>query len=189
LARRWALALAALLLGGVLRGASAEDGVASQASPPEPPAYRLDDYQAPTPATLTGARVVSTVEAHRLWETKGAIFIDAMPRPPKPKNLPAGTLWHDTPRFDIPASNWLVDVGYGALSDERDLYFRDHLKSLTGEDPGKPLLFYCKANCWMSWNAAKRAMAYGYTNVIWYPEGTEGWQKAGFDLVEAQPLP
>ena len=27
----------------------------------------------------------------------------------------------------------------------------------------------------MSWNAAKRAMTLGYTHVVWYPEGSDGW--------------
>ena len=44
--------------------------------------------------------------------------------------------------------------------------------------PGKLLVIYCQANCWMSWNAAKRALSYGYPNVAWYPEGTDGWQRA-----------
>jgi PQQ-dependent catabolism-associated CXXCW motif protein len=158
-------------------------------APPEPPSYRMENYQATTPATLRGARVVSTEEAHRLWDSKSALFIDTMPRAPKPKNLPANTIWHDKPRFNIPGSIWLVDVGYGALSEERDRYFREHLKTLTEGDKGRALLFYCKVACWMSWNAAKRAMEeYGYENVIWYPEGTEGWEAAGLKLIEAQPV-
>jgi PQQ-dependent catabolism-associated CXXCW motif protein len=40
------------------------------------------------------------------------------------------------------------------------------------------LVIYCQADCWMSWNAAKQALSYGYTNVAWYPEGTDGWQRA-----------
>lgn len=155
----------------------------------EPPDYRMENYQAPTPSTLKGARVVSTAEARALWEQKAAVFIDSMPRAPKPKNLPANTIWRDIPRFNIPGSAWLVDVGYGALSGERDEYFRSHLRQLTGRDHAKAILFYCKAACWMSWNAAKRALEYGYTNVIWYPEGSEGWSAAGFDLKEDRPLP
>lgn len=156
----------------------------------EPAGYRREQYQAATPATLRGARVVSTEEAHRLWASRGALFIDAMPRPPKPKNLPPNTIWRDKPRFDIPGSVWLVDVGYGALSEERGRYFRDRLEALTGGDRSRAVLFYCKAACWMSWNAAKRAIEeYGYTNVIWYPEGTDGWEAAGFELIEAQPAP
>jgi rhodanese-related sulfurtransferase len=41
----------------------------------------------------------------------------------------------------------------------------------------------------MSWNAAKRILAMGYTNVAWYPEGTDGWTDALLPVVDAQPAP
>ena len=41
----------------------------------------------------------------------------------------------------------------------------------------------------MSWNAAKRVLSYGYPNVAWYPEGTEGWERANLPVAEAQPEP
>ena len=41
------------------------------------------------------------------------------------------------------------------------------------------VVIYCLADCWMSWNAAKRILAYGYSNVAWYPEGTDGWERTG----------
>jgi PQQ-dependent catabolism-associated CXXCW motif protein len=50
-------------------------------------------------------------------------------------------------------------------------------------------VFFCLKDCWMSWNAGKRALSLGYTNVIWFPEGTDAWQQAGFDLVKATPVP
>src|SRR5258706_1216119 len=49
------------------------------------------------------------------------------------------------------------------------------------------LVIYCQADCWMSWNAAKQALSYGYTNVAWYPEGTDGWQRANLPLADSQP--
>ncbi len=39
----------------------------------------------------------------------------------------------------------------------------------------------------MSWNAAKRAISWGYANVIWFPDGTEGWAEADLPLVEGKP--
>ena len=39
----------------------------------------------------------------------------------------------------------------------------------------------------MSWNAAKRAVALGYSAVNWYPEGVDGWAAAGGKLVKADP--
>ncbi len=49
------------------------------------------------------------------------------------------------------------------------------------------VILYCLANCWMSWNAAKRALSLGYSNVAWYREGTDGWSGAGLPLEEATP--
>ncbi len=51
------------------------------------------------------------------------------------------------------------------------------------------MVFYCLAECWMSWNAAKRAIALGYRQVIWYPEGTDGWAAAGLPLSVTEPEP
>jgi rhodanese-related sulfurtransferase len=41
----------------------------------------------------------------------------------------------------------------------------------------------------MSWNAAKRALTYGYSNVVWYSEGTDGWEWEDLPLVDAEPEP
>jgi PQQ-dependent catabolism-associated CXXCW motif protein len=156
---------------------------------PEPSTYRLEDYRAPTPATLSGARVITRTEAHRLWVEKGAIFIDVLPQAPRPANLPENVLWRDKPRFDIPGSIWLPDTGYGALAPEVEHYFFDSLARASGGDKAGAMLFYCQRNCWMSWNAAKRALEAGYANVIWYPDGTEGWSEEGYPFEERHPEP
>jgi PQQ-dependent catabolism-associated CXXCW motif protein len=158
-------------------------------APGEPDGYRMQDYRAPTPATLGGAATVSTAEARTLWEAHAAVFVDVMPRPPKPKGLPEGTLWRDPRRDGIPGSLWLPNVGYGGLNPEVDRYFRDNLARATRGDRAAPLLFYCLAECWMSWNAAKRALEYGYTRVYWYPAGSDGWTAAGWPLEDLQPQP
>jgi PQQ-dependent catabolism-associated CXXCW motif protein len=155
----------------------------------EPDDYRGENYRSPVPATLKGARVLTTAEAESLWRGRVAAFVDVLPRPPKPANLPAGTVWHDKPRFNIPGSIWLPDTGYGTLAPSTEAYLRDGLNQVSGGDPAKPLVFYCLAECWMSWNAAKRALSYGYSNVAWYPDGTEAWQAANLPVVEAQPAP
>jgi PQQ-dependent catabolism-associated CXXCW motif protein len=155
----------------------------------EPDGYRLEDYRSPTPATLHGARVVTTEEAERLWRDRTAVFVDVLPRPPRPRGLPEGTLWHDKPRPDIPGGIWLPDTGYGELAPIMTDYFAGGLDKATGGDHGKLVVFYCLANCWMSWNAAKRAGAIGYSNVAWYPEGTDGWLASGLPLQDATPEP
>ena len=155
----------------------------------EPDGYRLEDYRAPTPATLRGARVVTTDEAEHLWRSQAASFVDVMPRPPRPRNLPEGTLWRDKPRPNIPGSIWLPDTGYGELAPSMADYFANGLQKATGGDRARMVVIYCLTNCWMSWNAAKRASALGYSKVVWFPEGTDGWLAAGLPVQDSTPEP
>ncbi len=155
----------------------------------EPQTYRMEDYRAPTPATLTGARVVTTPEAEQIWKAGGAIFIDVLPHAPRPANLPPGTIWREKPRWNIPGSNWLPDVGYGALAPVTENNLRTTLVRATGGDRTKALIVYCLRDCWMSWNAAKRILGMGYANVVWYPDGTDGWAEADLPLRELMPEP
>jgi PQQ-dependent catabolism-associated CXXCW motif protein len=156
---------------------------------PEPEGYRTEDYRAPVPDTLARARVLSTVEAEAIWRAKAGVFIDVLPRPPKPANLPAGTVWRDRPRFNIPGSTWLPDTGYGELAAPTEDYLRKGLMRATGGRRDALIVVYCQADCWMSWNAAKRMLSYGYSNVAWYPDGTDGWQRANLPTEEARPEP
>jgi PQQ-dependent catabolism-associated CXXCW motif protein len=161
---------------------------ADDVSPPaEPEAYRLGDYRSPTPATLDGQPGLTTAEAEALWKSKQAIFIDVLPHTPKPATLAPGTIWRDKPRDDIPGSVWLPDTGYGALAAETEAYFRRGVALATGDDVNRTLVFYCLKDCWMSWNAAKRAKTFGYTHVLWYSDGTDGWTKAGLPVEDRKP--
>jgi PQQ-dependent catabolism-associated CXXCW motif protein len=177
------LATAVCLLAFSLLPAAGQD-----ATVPEPDGYRMENYRAPTPGTLSGARVLTTGEAAVLWKAGGAAFVDVMPQPPRP-NLPAGTVWRDKPRHNIPGSLWLPDTGYGALAAATEDYFTNGLATASGGDQTKLLVIYCQRDCWMSWNAAKRALAYGYRNVAWFPDGSDGWQEADLPLEESQPAP
>ncbi|MDD1534880.1 MULTISPECIES: PQQ-dependent catabolism-associated CXXCW motif protein [unclassified Bradyrhizobium] len=162
---------------------------AQQQEPFEPENYRADNYRAPVPATLAGGRVLTTAAAEAIWRAKSGVFIDVLPRPPKPKNLPEGTVWRDAPRRNIPGSVWLPDTGYGTLPPAMDDYFQRGLARVSGGDKAALLVIYCLADCWMSWNAAKRALAYGYSNIAWYPDGTDGWERAKLPTEESQPEP
>jgi PQQ-dependent catabolism-associated CXXCW motif protein len=162
---------------------------AAPAQVAEPEAYRTDEYRSPVPETLKGGTVVNTEEAHALWEGGEVVFIDVLPRPPKPANLPEGTIWHDTPRYSIPGAIWLPNVGYGAIADVTAAYFRNGLEQATGGDRTHPVLFFCLDECWMSWNAAKRALDWGYGRVYWYPEGTDGWTFQDYPTEELSAAP
>jgi PQQ-dependent catabolism-associated CXXCW motif protein len=164
-------------------GAEAEGEVA------EPSDYRIDNYRAPVPKTLKGARVISAEEAEPLWRDKAVIFIDVFPRAPKPDNLPASTVWRDPTHMSMEGAHWLPNVGYGVLSPAFEEYFRTRLSTLAGGDLSRSVVFFCQKDCWMSWNAAKRALEWGYKSVIWFSEGTDAWQEAGYDLKRVEPVP
>jgi PQQ-dependent catabolism-associated CXXCW motif protein len=89
--------------------------------------------------------------------------------------------------LNIPGSIWLPDTGYGMLAAATEDYLRDGLIRASGGNYAKLLVIYCLADCWMSWNAAKRALSYGYSNIAWYPEGTDGWQRADLPVADSQP--
>ena len=155
----------------------------------EPEGYRTEDYRSPVPETLTGARVVTAAEAETIWRARSGVFIDVLPRPPKPLNLPAGTIWRDRPRQNIPGSIWLPDTGYGQLAEAMETYLRQGVERASGGNRAALIVVYCQANCWMSWNAAKRIVSWGYSNVAWFPDGTDGWERANLPTAESQPEP
>lgn len=161
----------------------------AEEAPAEPGDYRMNDYRSPVPATLKGARVVTPEEARSLLAEK-AIFIDVYPHPPKPANLPVGTVWRDPAHESIEGAVWLANVGYGKLAPEMADYFRARLTALTeGGKSRRPIVFFCLRNCWMSWNAAKRALEWGFANVVWFPDGSDGWRDIGLPIAALKPLP
>ena len=162
---------------------------------PKPPAGATAPASG-SPLVVTGAQRaqsgsfprISQADAYKLYQQGKAVFVDVLPRPPKP-DLPEGTVWQEPPHFDIPGSVWLPDVGYGALSPVMERWYRESLSKLTGGDKTRPLVIYCRAECWMSWNAARRAVEWGYANVVWFPGGTDEWEAAKLPLEERRPEP
>ena len=164
-------------------------GSAAFAQVPEPEEFRGPPYQGEVPATLTGATVIDTAEAIRLHDSHAAAFIDAYPRVKRPADLPEGTIWRQPRHMTIPGATWLYDTGYEALAPAEQQRLSDGLELISDGHKDAALVFFCRANCWMSWNTAKRAIRLGYTGVHWFPEGTDGWEQAGRDLEPANEEP
>ncbi len=159
---------------------------AALAAVPVPDDYRMEDYHAPVPDRVPGGTVIHAAEVKKL-SAAGAILIDVLPAPRRPEAMKPGTPWLPAPHLDIPGSIWLPDFGRGALNKVMEKWFHQKLRDLTRDDPDRTLVFYCQAQCWMSWNAARRAAKLGFRAVYWFPEGVDGWREAGFPLAEAKP--
>jgi PQQ-dependent catabolism-associated CXXCW motif protein len=152
--------------------------------------YRVAEFRAPVPDAVPGGSTITTQQLQTMLKTGDVVLIDVLPTPVKPKDRPAHLLWLPPPRHNIPGSHWLPNVGFGALSVELEHYFKANLARFTQGDKAKKLVIYCLADCWMSWNAAKRAATeYGYSAVYWYPDGTTGWEAAGLPLEQSLAVP
>ncbi len=68
----------------------------------------------------------------------------------------------------------------GSFNDQTQQEFGKFLQQATNGNKAQPILFYCQSpQCWMSYNAALRAINLGYSQVLWYRGGIEAWQMAG----------
>jgi PQQ-dependent catabolism-associated CXXCW motif protein len=89
------------------------------------------------------------------------------------------------PHRSLPGSLWWPDVGRGALPPWVEARFRQRLQEVAGTPP-RVVVFFCLPDCWMSWNAAKRAAAAGF-QVAWFPDGADAWEAAGLPLEAVEP--
>lgn len=139
---------------------------------------RADDIHAPTPARIPGAQVISTGALLEMLLAEGPrpLVIDVVP-----------TRWRRTlpTAFQLPNAGMLAtQAKNGAQAVEINATLERRLSLLlaeeTGGDRSKPVVFLCvSVDCWLSYNAALRAVAAGYTQVLWYRGGTAAWRAAG----------
>lgn len=147
--------------------------------------YRLLRYRSPTPATSEDAVTLSTAQLKQLLDSASPpALLDVQPLP-----------WHNgffvqkEARQHIPGSRWIPNVGLGELTTDQEQYFRDQLAISSNGNRDHPLVIYCRADCWMSWNAVKRASRWGFRQLYWYREGTDGWRDVGLKMNTATPVP
>lgn len=147
--------------------------------------YRIGLYRSPTPNQLDGAAIVDTAALQTLLtQTPRPVLIDVYRR-----QWLQGRFIEDQPHENMPGSHWLANTGDGDLTPDWRDYFARKLNALTAGDRAQPLVFYCRSDCWLSWNAVRRAAAMGYKTLYWYRDGLDAWQAANLPVVPAQPEP
>lgn len=165
-----AIAIAAMLAGGASPAISPIDV-------PEPVGLYSGPQRGYTPATLSGATVIDLAALEKLLagETDKPVLLDVIEADRKPAGLPATTSWLPTHR-SIPGAVWLPGAGAAPLTPSQEAAFFRYVETLTGGDRSKPVVTFCRPDCWGSWNAGKRLVQAGYSRVYWFPLGVEGWQ-------------
>jgi len=152
--------------------------------------YRASPYHAVT--TQIPPKGVQRINVHQLkvlLRLEDVVLIDVYGALFREESLYFDGDWLiSEPRKNIPNSVWLPNVGKHTLSLVIEQYFKVELQRLTGQDKNKGIIFYCIEDCWMSWNASKRALSLGYTNVMWFREGVDGWLDASGNLIDSKPI-
>ncbi|MEP7182690.1 MAG: rhodanese-like domain-containing protein [Betaproteobacteria bacterium] len=75
----------------------------------------------------------------------------------------------------------------GGFDDQTQQQFGQYLQQATHGSKEMPIVLYCQGpQCWMSYNAALRAINLGYKNVLWYRGGIEAWERAGLPFANAR---
>ncbi len=195
--------LASLLATSVAAGAHAQDGFGNQ--PPRPqPAPQQSGYgqqpmgqgggdaaegqdfgvaptaqlhtgamHGPTPTTIPGGLVITTSALTAMLANQQArpLLLDVLGGP----EIIPGAL------AAVPAAQ------PGTFSDDTQKGFGQFLQQQTQGNMQTPIVLYCLSNqCWMSYNAALRAINMGYKNVLWYRGGIEAWKAGGQQVQKRQ---
>lgn len=137
--------------------------------------FRVTEYHAPTPKSVPGGKVVTTAELKAIMDQPTMTYvIDVL-----------GGMIHTT----VARSFWLPGAGAGDLDADEQKRFLAAIAKFAGGDKARPMVFFCSsAQCWLSYNAAMRAAAAGYTNVMWYRGGIDAWRAADLPVTQSDPF-
>ncbi len=133
-----------------------------------PPQSQLRDpnqLHGPTPTSIPGGQVITTDRLLGLYQQaqqNGLLVFDV---------LGSGQT--------LPMAQNAVGAAQGSsFNDQTQQQFGQYLSQVTQGNQTRPMVFYCQgAHCWMSYNAALRAIQLGYRQVYWYRGGVEAWQR------------
>jgi PQQ-dependent catabolism-associated CXXCW motif protein len=136
---------------------------------------RTVGYHSPTPLRIPGGKVVTTGELKAMMEQN--------PRPYVIDVLGGGV--HRT----IAGAFWMLGAGAGDMNKDEEARFAKAIAAFAGGDKDRPMVFFCvDSECWLSYNAALRAIRLGYTNVMWYRGGIASWRVGENPMAQSDPF-
>jgi PQQ-dependent catabolism-associated CXXCW motif protein len=134
---------------------------------------KLVGHASATPLIVPGGRVIATAELRRQLQAPLAerpLLFDVL----------------SDPHPSLPGAIWLPGAGLGTgFDDAVQKRLATLLQFMTDGKADRELVFFCSGpRCWLSYNAALRAVRLGYTGVRWYRGGIEAWGESGGALRE-----
>ena len=167
------------------------------AAPPEeqaaPPAlfdaqgYRSASYRAPVDRDPLPARRITVAAARKLRPGSDALFIDVLAAEGARRDPVTGRWALVTAHESIPGALWFPEVGRSSPDPVLWDAMADRVMGFRKSHPSAPIVLFCRADCWMSWNAARQLARSYPPPIFWLAEGIEGWREAGGRLSKAAP--
>jgi PQQ-dependent catabolism-associated CXXCW motif protein len=137
--------------------------------------FRTARYHSPTPLAIPGGKVVTTLELKALLE-----------RDPRPFVI---DVLGGRPHLTVAGAFWMSGAGAGDMSPDEENRFAQAIANFAGGNKARPMVFLCvDAECWLSYNAALRAISLGYTGVMWYRGGIAAWRHAELPTAQSDPF-
>lgn len=150
--------------------------------------YRIARYRTPIHVDPRPAPHLALPAALVLEPGRDALFIDVMPVESGVRDAASGRWTLTGEHLTIPGAVWHPETGRAPVDPLLWRALEQTIQRARRKRPSLPVIVFCRADCWMSWNAARRLAAGGFDNVWWLAEGTDGWSVAGRELDVAQPV-
>lgn len=149
--------------------------------------YRQTRYRAPVDRDPAPAATLALAQALALHPGRNAQFLDVLPAEGARRD-PATGAWLGAPAHQtVPGARWFPEVGRGTPDPVLWAGFLAAVRAEQVRHPRWPVVVFCRADCWMSWNAARALALAGVEGVAWQPEGIDGWHDAGRGLAAVRP--
>ena len=131
------------------------------------------NFHSPTPNSIPGGRVITTQQfKSMIMQGSPVLILDVL-----------GEYEHIPGAVDA-----TLAANSGSFSDNIQQMFRQYLMQATNNNKQAAIVLYCQSShCWMSYNAALRAIHLGYSNVFWYRGGIEAWKRNGLTVQTNYP--
>lgn len=184
-------ALAVFALVGGCAGPMKAGAVSEPSSPAAPfdeAGYRNARYRAPVDHDAAPARAVSLDRALAMAPGAQALFLDVMPAEGGVRDAQTGSWQFSEVHQTIPGAQWHPETGRAPVDPVLWQALEAAVRQARKDRPHLPVVVFCRSDCWMSWNAARRLAVSGFGDVLWLAEGTDGWHAAGRVLEPAVPV-
>jgi len=148
--------------------------------------YRAASYRAPVDRDPAPAQRLAMAAARDLRPGRDALFVDVLALA---RDGASGRWLQTEPHDTISGAIWRPEAGRPGVDPALWAGLRARIAAWRRAHRDGLVVLFCRVDCWMGWNAARRLAREGLGNVYWLAEGVEGWREAGGVLASVQPEP